>query len=252
MTLKNQLTNTPFFLSLLKVDNVVKRFGGLIAVDNVSFAVNKGTIIGIIGPNGAGKTTLFNVITGVLKPDGGKIFFKGRDITGLPPHKLINMGIGRTFQIPRIFREMSVLENMLVPMIGRKMKREYAVEKAVTLLKMVNLHHLLDSPAIELSVGQQKLLEIMMTLMLDAEVLLLDEPFSGVNPLIRDKMVEFLKNFKEKGGTVVLISHDIPSTMKLCEKVLVMNQGKLIAEGTPMEVSKNPDVIEAYLGVQYD
>ncbi|MEM2506889.1 MAG: ATP-binding cassette domain-containing protein, partial [Nitrososphaeria archaeon] len=195
-----------------------------------------------------GKTTLFNVLTGILKADAGRFYFKGKNVINLPPHILMSMGIGRTFQIPKIFNEMTVLENMLIPTISRKIKREHAIKKAINLLKTVNLHHLLDSPAIELSVGQQKLLEIMMILMLDATVLFLDEPFSGVNPVVKDILMEFLVKFRQEKGTIILISHDLPSTMKLCEKVFVMNQGKIIAEGTPFEVSYNPDVIQAYLG----
>jgi len=239
--------NAPF--SLLMVSNITKRFGGITAVDNVSFRVDKGDVIGIIGPNGAGKTTLFNVITGVLAPDSGSVLLEGLNVTGFKPYKLVQLGVGRTFQVPRIFREMGVLENMLVSTISGKTKREDIIKKAKSMLEIVGLENLLYAPAVELSVGQQKLLEIMMTLMLDIKILFLDEPFAGVNPGIKMKIINVLKDFRERGGTVLIISHDLPSIMEQCEKVFVLNQGKIIAQGAPMEVVEYPEVIEAYVGV---
>jgi len=236
----------------LKIRNVVKKFGALVAVNNVSLDVNENSLLGIIGPNGAGKTTLFNIITGVYPPDGGAVFLNGDNITSLKPHEIVEKGLGRTFQIPRIFFDMTVLENMLVPIINikisRNKERKELEEKALEILNKVRLVRLKDMYGEGLSGGQQKLLEFARVLMLDPKVILLDEPFAGVDPVIKEQIKEMIIKRHSEGTTLVMISHDIPSIMEVCEEVAVLSAGKLIVRGKPKEVARDKRVIEAYLG----
>jgi len=253
--------------SMLEIKEVDKSFGGLKAVCDCSFRVEEGSITGLIGPNGAGKTTLFNVITGYYKPDTGSIFFEGEGIDGLPPHQVFRKRIYRTFQINREFAQMTVLENvMLMPenQIGEKFwntwfrassvrKQEKAIqEKALEVLEFVELIDLKDEYAGSLSGGQKKLLELARSMMAEPRMVLLDEPGAGVNlTLMKKLMANIRKLCEEKKITFFLIEHDMDLVMNLCNPVIVMSEGKKLAEGTPEEIKKDERVLEAYLGGQY-
>lgn len=236
-------------MALLEIYDVYKRFGGIPALDGVSLSVEEGKIHGVIGPNGAGKTTMFNVINGVYTPEKGTILFKGREIAGLKPNKIANMGIGRTFQVPRVFNEMTLMDNMMVPIIPRRLSKKEGERKALELLEMADLTHLRDQLGVEISGGQKKLLEFMRTMMADPEVVLMDEPFAGVNPALIERLIEITFELnKTRSKTFLLISHDIPSVMKLCKNLTVLSAGKTIAEGESEKVRHDPSVIDAYLG----
>jgi branched-chain amino acid transport system ATP-binding protein len=252
---------------MLEVKEVKKSFGGLSAVDDCSLKVREGSITGLIGPNGAGKTTLFNVITGYYKPDKGKIIFQGQGIDGLPPHRIFQQKIYRTFQITREFAQMTVLENlMLMPeqQIGEKIwntwfrpasvrRQEKAIkDKALEVLEFVELIDLKDEYAGSLSGGQKKLLELARSMIAEPKMVLLDEPGSGVNPTLMGKLITNIRKLcEEKKITFFLIEHDMDLIMNLCNPVIVMSEGKKLAEGTPEEIKKDERVLEAYLGGQY-
>jgi branched-chain amino acid transport system ATP-binding protein len=237
-------------MAFLELEKVVKRFGGIPALDGVSIKVDEGKIHGVIGPNGAGKTTLFNVINGVYTPNKGSVTFMNRDITGLKPNKIAARGIGRTFQVARVFNEMTLLENMMVPLIPiHGISKKRGRKKALEFLEMAELHHLKDQLAVEISGGQKKLLEFMRTMMADPNVILLDEPFAGVNPALIDRLIAITMELNQKRRkTFLLISHDIPSVMKLCKNLTVLSAGKTIAEGEAETIRHDPAVIDAYLG----
>jgi branched-chain amino acid transport system ATP-binding protein len=253
--------------SMLEIKEVGKNFGGLKAVCDCSLRVEEGSITGLIGPNGAGKTTLFNVITGYYKPDTGSIVFEGKGIDGLSPHQIFRKRIYRTFQITREFAQMTVLENvMLMPenQIGEKIwttwfrassvrKQEKAIqEKALEVLEFVELIDLKDEYAGSLSGGQKKLLELARSMMAEPKMVLLDEPGAGVNlTLMRKLMANIRKLCEEKKITFFLIEHDMDLVMNLCNPVIVMSEGKKLAEGTPEEIKKDERVLDAYLGGQY-
>jgi branched-chain amino acid transport system ATP-binding protein len=253
--------------ALLEVQNLVKMFGGLRALDACTLQVRKGTITGLIGPNGAGKTTLFNVITGFFPPDGGRVHFRGEDITNLAPHRIFARKLARTFQIPREHQSMTVLENlMLVPpdqsgermwnswlRPGRVRADEAAIrERALEVLEFVDLLHLQDEYAARLSGGQKKLLELARTLMADPEMVLLDEPGAGVNPTLMRRLADNIEYLcRERGITFLLIEHDMDLVMRMCNPVIVMSEGRHLMEGTPDEVRSDQRVLEAYLGGQY-
>ncbi len=234
---------------ILTVDRVKKRFGGMIVLDGVSIAVERGRIHGIIGPNGAGKTTLFNVINGIYAANGGTITFKGTDITNRKLSDIASRGLGRTFQVARVFNEMTLLENMLVPAIPRRLSWREARERALHLLEIAGLVELKDQPAVEVSGGQKKLLEFMRTMMAEPELVLLDEPFGGINPALVERLSEIVLDLNRKEGkTFLLISHEMPSVTRLCAVVTVLAAGRTIAQGPPAEIRADPAVIEAYLG----
>lgn len=252
---------------MLEVRGLSKRFGGLWAVRDCSLAVEAGSITGLIGPNGAGKTTLFHLISGFYKPDSGKVLFQGRDITGWPPHRLSRLGLYRTFQIPRIFGEMTVLENLMVvpklqageliwnplvrPRLVRRQEREIR-RRAEEVLEFVELQHLADEPAKGLSGGQKKLLELARALMAEPVMVLLDEPGAGVNPTLMKKLAQRIQELTTEWGiTVFLIEHDMDLVMSLCDPVIVMSEGRVLTQGSPVEIRSDPQVIEAYLGGQY-
>jgi branched-chain amino acid transport system ATP-binding protein len=253
--------------ALLTVDEVTRSFGGLRAVNGCSLAVAERSITGLIGPNGAGKTTLFNIITGFLKPTSGRIYFGGERIDGLPPHLIFHKGVLRTFQIPREVRTMTVLENlMLVPagqageqvwnpwfLPGRVGKQEEAnFIKASEVLDFLELRHLRDEYAANLSGGQKKLLELARTLMSEPRLILLDEPGAGVNRVLMRKLTADIERLRrELGITFFVIEHDMDLVTQLCDTVIVMSEGKTIAEGTAEEIKSNKLVLEAYLGGQY-
>jgi len=252
---------------LLRVEELVKDFGGLRAVDRCSIEVEEGTITGLIGPNGAGKTTLFNLITGFIRSDSGRVIFQGEDVTSLTPYVLFRQGLCRTFQIPREFREMTVLENLMLvpkdqsgekiflpwfrPGLVRQQEKEI-FDHAIETLEFVNLIHLKDEYAGNLSGGQKKLLELARAMMSEPKMILLDEPGAGVNPTLMKKLIEFIEVLcKERGITFLLIEHDMDLVMSLCDPVIVMSEGKKLMQGTPDEVRSDQRVLDAYLGGQY-
>jgi ABC-type branched-subunit amino acid transport system ATPase component len=235
-------------VTILEIKNLTKKFGGITAVDNCSFKIEEKLVYGLIGPNGSGKTTIFNLITGIYDEDAGDVYFRGERLNGLQMYKRIRKGIGRTFQLLRIFRGMTVIGNLLVPPQRAKEKGDSMVEKALELLKFVDLINLRDEYAGNLSFGQQRLLEFAMVLMQDPELILLDEPTSGVNPALIRKMCDYIKKLRERGKTFVIVEHNIPAIMELCDRIIVLDYGKKIAEGSGEEISRDEKVIEAYLG----
>ncbi|MFN8723066.1 MAG: ABC transporter ATP-binding protein [Rhodospirillales bacterium] len=248
---------------MLELRGVSKAFGGLKAVDDVSFTVARGTITGLIGPNGAGKTTLFNTVAGALKPTGGEIRLDGRRIDGLPSHRVYRSGLARTFQIPRPIGTLSVLENVMLAPTGQTGERAWNAllrpgrvraeeranrEKAVGILEFLNLIRLADEPARTLSGGQLKLLELARALMSDPRVILLDEPGAGVNPTLLGQIVERIAALNRRGITFLIIEHNMDLVMNLCRPVVVMAGGRLLMEGDPEAVRGDPRVLDAYLG----
>jgi branched-chain amino acid transport system ATP-binding protein len=257
----NGLKSEP--MPLIEACGVTREFGGLRAVDGMSIALSRGEMLGLIGPNGAGKTTLFNLLAGSLKPTAGTIRVAGQDLSREGPEKRIALGVGRTFQIPRPFPEMTVLENVvtggqrqageriwlnfLAP--GRVAAQERAaLEKARALLDFVTLSHLEHEPARVLSGGQRKLLELARILMADPEVILLDEPAAGVNPTLLELIIDRILELHARGKSILLIEHNMEMVSRLCRRVVVMAAGRYLTEGVPAEVARNPAVIDAYLG----
>lgn len=236
----------PSFNGLLELKNVSKRFGRLQAVNDMNLKIEAGKITGLIGPNGAGKTTLFNLIAGELKPDSGNIIFTGKDITNLKPFQVARMGIGRSWQLIRIFSKMTVMENL---MIAANLKHGNPHEYALELLNLFDIAKEKDNYAGELSTGQQKMLSIARILMFDAELMLLDELAAGVNPPEQEKMMEIIHNLCEKDKkTFFIIEHDMDVIMGNCDRVICMSFGEKIAEGTIDQIQRNEKVIEAYFG----
>jgi len=233
---------------ILTISNLTKRFGGVVAVDHLSFSINENEILGIIGPNGSGKTTTLNCINGIYRGDGGMISFENRPIQGMLPHEIARLGIGRTFQVPKIFRKMTITENLLAPVLDSPEPDIALREKAIRLLQEVDLEPLKDNLGEELSGGQQKILELARILMFDPKMILLDEPFAGIHPLLRTKFHEMILTLHKRGTTFVLVSHDLPSLYLLSSRIIVLDNGRKIAEGSAKEIQRNEAVIEAYLG----
>lgn len=249
---------------LLELKDVTKKFGGLIAVNDLSFQVNKDTIVGLIGPNGAGKTTVFNCVTGNYRPEEGEIFFNGLNITGKKPHLVVQMGIARTFQSIRLFARLSALENVLAGRSCRmkaglfgcmfhtpfqRKEEKSAVGRSLEELEFVGLASLYSHAAGSLSYGQQRLLEIARALATDPELLILDEPAGGMNDQETAELALLIEKIRQRGITILLIEHDMRLVMQVCQRLVVLEHGSLIAEGTPAAMRNNPAVIEAYLGV---
>lgn len=235
-------------MNLLEVKRVSKFFGGLAATRNVSFQINKGEILGLIGPNGAGKTTLFNVINGFYAPSKGEILFKGNKISGLKPHQICQLGIARTFQVVKPLQRMSVLDNVIASAFLR-VKSKAAAEKIA--LETISFTGLLDDKDViskGLPLGKRKKLEIARALATQPELLLLDESFAGLNPAELDESIEIIRKIKQRGITILIIEHHMKVIMSISDRIVVINYGEKIAEGTPQEIGRNPLVVEAYLG----
>lgn len=229
----------------LAVEDMRKSFGGVTAVNRVSLTLTPGKIYGLIGPNGSGKTTLFNCITGMERPDGGRVLLHGQRIDGLKPYRIANMGVGRTFQVIRVFPELTALENLLVVTRG---PRDEAERRGLELLRFVKIERLRDEFAGNLSYGQQKLVEFIRMLMTDPSLILLDEPAAGVNRTLLNDLLEAVRRLRDDGKTVLLVEHDMKVVMGLCETVFVLDHGEKIAEGPPGVIQSDERVIEAYFG----
>lgn len=233
---------------ILSVRGVAKRFGGLLAVSDVSFEVREGSITGLIGPNGAGKTTLFSIVSGFQKPTAGQVLWRGQDITGRAPHLLARDGIARTFQIVQPFAGLSVRENIAVGAFLRHRRRADAVAEAERVAAQVGLGAELDKPAASLTVAGRKRVELAKALATGPKLLLLDEVLAGLNPSEVRDIVPVVRAIRDSGITVLMIEHVMQAVMNLCEAVHVLAQGRIIASGTPAEVVADPAVVEAYLG----
>jgi branched-chain amino acid transport system ATP-binding protein len=242
-------------MALLKTQALSKSFGGIQAVDNCTFDVEEGSITALIGPNGAGKTTVFNLVSGMLKPDSGSIRFDGKNIAGLQPHQITRKGISRTFQISRDLQEMTLLENLIVqsPTKGfadlfQGSMLEHEREHAMELLDFVGITHLADERSKNLSYGQKKLMEFAATLMTEPKLILLDEPAGGVNPALLEDIIERIQLLNKRGITFLIVEHNMDVVMNLCDPVIVMAYGTVLAQGAPDDIQNNEEVLEAYLG----
>lgn len=234
--------------SLLEISDVSKLFGGLGALTHVSFAVNKGEILGLIGPNGAGKTTLFNVVNGFYRPSAGDVFFKGDRISHLNPHQICKMGIARTFQLVKPLQRMTVLDNVIASAFLRARSKAQATEMADEALKFTGLDEDRNLISKGLPLGRRKKLEITRALATQPQMLLLDESFAGLNPSEQNELITMIRAIRTQGITIMVIEHHMKVIMALSDRIVVLNYGQKIAEGTPKEISSNPLVIEAYLG----
>ncbi|MFV0350454.1 MAG: ABC transporter ATP-binding protein, partial [Halodesulfovibrio sp.] len=250
-----------------QLKDLTKTFGGLVAVNDVSFNVEQGSIVGLIGPNGAGKTTVFNLITGNYIPDTGQVLFDGKDLVGMRTHRIVQHGIARTFQTIRLFQNMSSLENVLSGCHCRmhsgvfsamfrpptqKREERLAVERAMSELQFVGLGDQWNNAAKNLSYGKQRLLEIARALATQPRFIILDEPAGGMNDQETQDLIQLIKAIRDRGITVLLIEHDMSLVMKVCEHLVVLEYGAVIAQGGPSEIKNNPRVIEAYLGADDD
>ncbi len=251
--------------TMLQVEGITKYFGGLKALDNCSMNLEQGRITALIGPNGSGKTTLFNVITGFLKPNEGSILFEGYEVMGLPVHRIANLGIGRTFQISSLFPKLTVWENLLVAypqQVGEgllpvftnprriRLQEEEQMVRAQGILERIGLAQKVEEPAANLSAPEARMLEIGRQLMFSPRLMLLDEPSSGVNPVMLDRLAEMITDLNKEGLTFLIIGHNLSFIMKISHYMHVLKYGKLIASGTPQAVARDQNVIEAYLGVR--
>lgn len=241
-------------MALLRLENITKRFGGLLAVHQLNLEIDSGQSIGIVGPNGSGKTTLFNLISGVYIPDEGRIFFDGQDITHLPPYKRAGLGIGRTFQIPRPFGSATVRENVAIGAMFGRFAKKTSVDEAVKIadhyLKLVNCCEHRDKPASNLTPVQKKLMEIARALAMKPKLLLLDESMAGMPPKEIDELVDLLKRIKDEEGIAVvsMVEHIMRAVTGFAQKVVVMYQGQKLMEAAPQEALSDPRVVEIYIG----
>jgi branched-chain amino acid transport system ATP-binding protein len=235
---------------LLEVSNLSKHFGGLQVLQDISFTLNEGEILGLIGPNGAGKSTLFNVITGVYRPDAGQILFRGKSLVRLKPHQVCRRGVARTFQLVRICSTMTVLENVLVGAIyGRSSGRKKALGEALECLELLNLSEVKDTISAHLTYSDRRLIEIARAIAARPGLALLDEPLAGLNPAETEKIMDVIQNIrKTRGISIIWIEHKMDAVFNLCDRIVVLDYGKKIAEGESKEIATNKKVVEAYLG----
>ncbi len=235
-------------MNVIETETLTKSFGGMTAVGGTSFSVEPGTIVGLIGPNGSGKTTTLNLLNGAIAPDQGTIRVQGENLAGKSSTAFVKAGVTRTFQNPRVFSTVTAMENLLVPVLHTRGGKTGFTKKAEELLETVGLLGHRDTPASELSGGQQKLLEFVRALMTDPHIVLMDEPFAGVHPSVKEVMREAIVERNKAGTAFMIVSHEIPDLTRLCSQIICMSDGQVIAEGTPGEVTSHPLVIEAYLG----
>jgi branched-chain amino acid transport system ATP-binding protein len=235
-------------MSLLQIQNVSNRFGGLASLTDVSYSVQKGEILGLIGPNGAGKTTLFNVVNGFYPPTKGEVLFKGESISHLQPFQICKRGVGRTFQVVRPLQRMTALDNVIASAFLRAKDKPGAEGIALDALQFTGLYEDRSLVSKGLPLGKRKKLEIARALATQPEMLLLDESFAGLNPFEQNELIDIIRKVKAKGITIMIIEHHMKVIMSLSDRVVVLNYGEKIAEGTPKEIGNNPLVIEAYLG----
>ena len=231
--------------AVVKAEGVAKRFGGVVALGGIDFEIRPREGVGLIGPNGSGKTTLFNILTGLLRPTEGRVVVLGTDVTGWRPHRIAHLGMGRTFQIPTPFSKATVIENLMVAATGQ---RGESLRRAESLLETFDLHRLASEPAESLDSGHLRLLEMARMLMCDPQVVLLDEPTSGVDPALLDRLLERIRGMNREGRAVCIVAHDMQAIEGVCDRVVVLNRGEVIAEGSFNKIRKDDRVIDAYLG----
>jgi len=236
---------------LLETKNIKKSFGGVTAINNLSITVEKGTIFGIIGPNGSGKTTFFNLITGMYPLDSGTIFFNGRDITGLRPHQIAKLGIGRTFQVPALFSKMTVLENVMVSTFIRSSSLKESKKMAWGILELVGLKEKANQQVNNITMEDRKRLELARALGTKPSLLLLDEVMAGLNPVEMKAAIELIRSLKTEELTIIIVEHIMDVILSLCDRIAVLDYGQKIAEDIPERITNNPEVIKAYLGERY-
>ena len=235
-------------MTILEVSNITKRFGGLVAVSDLSLSVSKGEILGMIGPNGAGKTTAFNMISGYYKPDSGQVTFNGKNVTGLRPDQMCKLGLARTFQVVKPFPQLSVLDNVIVGAYNRTSNKQEARQKALEILNFLGMGHMTEQLAGGLSVAGRKRLEIAKVLATDPQMILLDEAMAGLRPKETDEIIELVRQISQQGVALLLVEHVMKVIMSLADRIVVIHHGEKIAEGEPQEIVRDKAVIDAYLG----